>query len=129
MSYDRRMVERLLPAVWDHGYDYGMQDEFTPAPDMPKARANKAHGNTLYAHLADIRRAWRKAEVPQVQRQVLVLRYGLDMPVQEIAALLGVSRKTVSRRDDDGIGRVAAWLNGDEYADDYEPTDIEEDEA
>jgi len=61
--YDRELVERLLPAVWDESYAYGMEAPLAPPPGMPRAKADPSKGNTLWAHLSDIRTAWRMAPI------------------------------------------------------------------
>jgi hypothetical protein len=60
-GYDRELVERLIPAVWDSSYAYGMDEPRPPDPDMPRARPNPKWGCTLFAHLADIQMGWRHA--------------------------------------------------------------------
>jgi hypothetical protein len=78
-DYDRPLVERLLPAVWDGESAYGMTNPTAPDPDMPRAHADPAHAGTLYAHIADIRIGWAKAPLKGNERKALILRYGLDM--------------------------------------------------
>lgn len=126
MSYDRRAVEHLLPAVWSELTAYGIQRDDLPDPGMPKAKSNPAHSNTLYAMLADIRTAWVKAPVPHPERQALLLTYGFGLTVQEGGIVLEVDKSTISRRCERGVGRITAWLNGDTYDDNYEaPADAD----
>jgi DNA-directed RNA polymerase specialized sigma24 family protein len=120
-TYDRPLVEQLLPAVWDSSYAYGMNDPTAPDPDMPRAAADKAHSNTLYAHLADIKAGWVKAPIPRPERQALFLRYGLDLRQSDIGKRQGVTQKAVSERLARGVGRIVATLNG-QTADDTEAT-------
>lgn len=119
-GYDRRLVEQLLPAVWDPEYAYGMRNPQAPDPDMPKGTVDKKKGSALFAHLADIRMAWGRAEVPQVERQALLLAYGLDMGQKEAAKLCGVTQRAISYRCERGVGRITAWLNGEQYVDGYD---------
>jgi DNA-directed RNA polymerase specialized sigma24 family protein len=119
-DYDRPLVERLLPAVWDGATAYGMNNPTAPDPDMPRAQADPAHAGTLYAHLADIRIGWTKAPLKDTERKALVLRYGLDMTEREIADRQGVTRQAVNHRLVAGIGRIVHTLNG-EPAQDPEP--------
>lgn len=119
-GYDRRLVEQLLPAVWDSEFAYGMRNPTAPDPDMPKATVDKKKGSTLYAHLADIRSGWRKAEIPQVERQALLLLYGFDMTQEEAGRYAGSPHRTVARRAERGIGRITAHLNGVPYSEDYD---------
>lgn len=119
-SYDRESVETLLPSVWDDSYAYGLQQERVPDPGMPKAKANPAHSNTLFAMLGDIRQAWRYTEVPQVERQALLLRFGFGWKEREIGYNQGVSQQAAQQRIERGVGRLTAWLNGDPYIDGYD---------
>lgn len=121
-NYDRRAVEALVPTLWDEVSAYGIKRDDLPDPGMPKAKSNPAHGNTLYAMLADIQSAWKKADLPQVERQALLMRFGLDYTQAEIGQVQGTSHSTALRRIERGIGRLTAWLNGDSYDDEYEPT-------
>jgi RNA polymerase sigma-70 factor (sigma-E family) len=50
------------------------------------------------------------ARLPRRAREVLVLRYYLDLPDQEIAAALGVSRGTVSSTASRGLAAIAQEL-------------------
>jgi RNA polymerase sigma-70 factor (sigma-E family) len=50
------------------------------------------------------------ARLPRRSREVLVLRYYLDLPEQEIAAALGVSRGTVSSTASRGLAAIAREL-------------------
>lgn len=111
-TYDRPLVEQLLPAVWDSASAYGMQNPAMPDPDMPKAVADPAESNTLFAHLIDIKIGWTWAYIPLDERQTLLLRYAMDLTQAEIGRRLGVSQKTVSERLARGIGRIVAHLNG-----------------
>ncbi|MYT33320.1 MULTISPECIES: hypothetical protein [unclassified Streptomyces] len=54
-AYDRRLVEHLLPAVWDQEVAYGIRNPTAPDADMPKAATAPKAASTLFAHLADIR--------------------------------------------------------------------------
>jgi DNA-directed RNA polymerase specialized sigma24 family protein len=127
--YDRPEVELLLPAVWDETYAYGVRNPLAPDPDMPKVEPDVSHGNTLYAQLADVRAAWRKAEVPQVERQALFLRFGYGLDHEDIGRRLGVTRRAIGFRIERGVGRITAWLNGDTYIDGYDGIEDKEDIA
>ena len=142
-SYDRALVERLLPAVWDKDYAYGMENPTAPQPvkgcqvhakrdgtpkedcaccdpATRKATSNPKLGNTLYAHLGDIHAAWRCAGLSLDERRVLLLRYGMDWREREISAQLGVPQQTVSDRLVRGVGRLVSHLNG------TDPEDIDD---
>ncbi|GGN40028.1 DNA-directed RNA polymerase specialized sigma24 family protein [Actinoplanes campanulatus] len=114
MSYERELVERLLPAVWDPGMVV-VENPTAPDPDMPRTKSNPKTANTIYAMLADIRRAWRHAPATLAERQAMLLRYGMGMSKTETGHILGIGRKAASQRLDLGVGRLADYLNG--YAD------------
>jgi DNA-directed RNA polymerase specialized sigma24 family protein len=111
------LVERLLPAVWDSAYAYGMTNPTAPDPDMPRAQIDPAHSGTLYAHIADIKAGWAKAALKGSERKAILLRYGLDMPERQVAELEGVTRQAVNYRLIQGIGRIVACLNGQVHED------------
>ena len=112
VAYDQTLIELLLPAVWDEQYCYGMQQENAADPDMPRGSTNKATGNTLAAHLADIRSAWQRASLTTAERQVLLLAYGADMPQRLIAFYLGYSQQWVSTLAASGVASISRYLNG-----------------
>ncbi|MEU7643383.1 hypothetical protein [Streptomyces huasconensis] len=119
-AYDRRLVEHLLPAVWDDETAYGIRNPQAPDADMPKGTTDPKAASTLFAHLADIRRSWAAAPLSLGERQALVLRYGADLPDDEAGALQGVTDRAVRYRLERGVGKLAAWLNGREYVDGYD---------
>ncbi|MYT31775.1 MULTISPECIES: sigma factor-like helix-turn-helix DNA-binding protein [unclassified Streptomyces] len=119
-AYDRRLVEHLLPAVWDVEAAYGIRNPQSPDADMPKATTDPKAAGTLFAHLADIRLGWKTAPLSLGERQALVLRYGVDLPDDEAAAVQGVTDRAVRYRVERGVGKLAAHLNGHEYVDSYE---------
>ncbi|MEU3709034.1 hypothetical protein [Streptomyces catenulae] len=120
MTYDRRLVEHLLPAVWDAESAYGIRNPTAPDADMPRAAADPKTASTLFAHLADIRRGWATAPLSLGERQALVCRFGADLPDDVSGALQGVTDRAVRYRCERGVGKIAAHLNGHEYIDGYE---------
>lgn len=122
-AYDRRLVEHLLPAVWDAEAAYGIRNLTAPDADMPKGTVDKKAAGVLFAHLADIRRGWTAAPLSHGERQSLVLRYGADLPDDEAGAFQGVTGRAVRYRCERGIGKIAAHLNGHDYIDGYEGLD------
>ncbi|MFD9477969.1 hypothetical protein [Streptomyces nojiriensis] len=119
-GYDRRLVEHLLPAVWDIETAYGIRNPQAPDADMPKGATDPKAASTLFAHLADIRRGWAAAPLSFGERQALVLRYGADLPDDEAGVLQGVTDRAVRYRLERGVGKLAAWLNGADYVDSYD---------
>lgn len=113
-TYTRELVEQLLPAAWDPYFAYGMADPAAPDPDMPRTTADKAHSNTLYAHIADIHTGWNEAPLTPAERRALLMRYGLDWPQTTIARHEHIGRTATSDRIASGVGRIVATLNGAE---------------
>ena len=109
--YDRRLVELLLASMWNCAPGYGMVRENELDPQMPRSKSNPAHGNTVWAMLADIQKAWDKTPLTHDERCALVLRFGLDWTEDEIGANQGVDQSTASRRIKSGVNRVVNWLN------------------
>ncbi|AGM12068.1 DNA binding protein [Streptomyces phage Godpower] len=129
MSYNRALVEKLLPCVWDGEAAYGLKNEQAPDADMPKTASNPKTANTLYAHLADIHTAWKWAVNDGVtldEARAVLMRYGLDYTFEEIAGHFGVNKSTIQRRAERGVGKMTAHLNGVPYVDGYDNDDIEE---
>jgi DNA-directed RNA polymerase specialized sigma24 family protein len=121
VTYTRELVEFLLPAVWDPFAHLGMIQPTAPEHDMPRGSTNKAHGNTLYAHLVDIRDAWRRTtELTPKERRALLLRFGLDLTEQEVGRHEGVTKQTISTRLFTGVGKLVAQLNGTEFSEELD---------
>jgi len=111
-TYTRELVEQLLPAVWDTGFAYGIDNPTAPDPYMPRAAADPAHAGTLYAHLADIHTGRKAAPLTEPERRALVMRYGLDWPQKTNARHEHVATSTTSERLARGVGRIVNVLNG-----------------
>ncbi|MEU1129537.1 hypothetical protein ABZ383_06670 [Streptomyces sp. NPDC005900] len=73
-AYDRRIIEHLLPAVWDAETAYGIRNPQAPDADMPKGSVDPKTASLLFAHLADIRRGWAAAPLSLGEGQALILR-------------------------------------------------------
>jgi DNA-directed RNA polymerase specialized sigma24 family protein len=124
-GYNRAIVEKMLPAVWDADAAYGMKNETRPDPDMPKGHVDKKKGSSFLVHIADVRQAWRYADLSLDEKRSVLLRYGLDLTFEEIAEEFGVNKSTTQRRSERGVGKLTAHLNGDKYIDGYDQ--LEED--
>ncbi|GIF02252.1 hypothetical protein [Paractinoplanes rishiriensis] len=111
-TYDRALVKRLLPAVWDSNYAYGMTDT-GPTPGMPRAQVDPAHAGTLFAHIADIKTGWTKAPLRDTERKAILMRYGLDIPEEHVAQMEGVTRQAINYRVKQGVRCIVATLNGE----------------
>ncbi|NWF28276.1 hypothetical protein HW130_18710 [Streptomyces sp. PKU-EA00015] len=119
-GYDRRLVEHLLPAVWDSETAYGIRNPTAPDADMPIGTVDKKSAGVLFAHLADIRRGWVTAPLSLAERRVLFMRFALDWDDRRIAAREAVTDRAVRYRLERGVGRLAAHLNGTDYIDSYD---------
>lgn len=119
--YDRDLVELLVPTIWDRSYAWGIQRDDGPDIDMPGApRGKKNDHNTLWAHLADIRRAWDWALLTKREAQAVVLCGGMGLTHREAGRVLGIDRSNVQRGFDRGIGRLVDYLNGTRIIEDEE---------
>lgn len=126
MSYTPELVVRLLPAVWDQTI-VAVDNPMSPDPDMPKVKSDPKLSGTILAMLADIRSAWKDAPLLLVDRQTLLLTYGLDWVWYDVAHCTGTERQaTVSERNSRGLGVLLHTLNGKEWNND---TDVTEDEG
>ncbi|MFI2672556.1 hypothetical protein ACH5AU_23850 [Streptomyces albidoflavus] len=106
--------------MWAPEAAYGIRNPQAPDADMPHGSVDPRTAGTLFAHLADIRRAWARCDLSTVERRALFLRYGLDWPDTEIAGEGAATDRAVRYRLERGVGKIAAWLNGSEYIDGYE---------
>ncbi|MFI5840512.1 sigma factor-like helix-turn-helix DNA-binding protein [Catenuloplanes sp. NPDC051500] len=121
MSYTRELVERLLPALWDRHFVYsGLDNPYAPDPDMPRVASNPKTANTVYAYLADIKAGWRHAPLDLTDKRVLVLRYGQDLELAAIGAVLGMSKQAVGQRVEHAVGAIRFYLNGEAAEDEQE---------
>lgn len=118
--YQRALVERLLPTVWDETYAYGMANPEAPDPDMPKGHVDKKKGSSLFAHLVDIREAWRTTDLTRLERRAVFMVFGLDWSHGYAALHEDVDRSTISHRLDAAVGKITARLNDEDYVDGYD---------
>jgi hypothetical protein len=120
-GYTRAVVERMLPALWDRDAAvHGLRNPMKPDADMPKGYVNPKKGSPFLAHLVDIRAGWERAPLSREERQAMYLRYGLDYSVKEAGIVLGCRHQRVSERCERGVGKLAAYLNGEPYVDGYD---------
>ena len=114
MTYSERMVEQLLPSVWDRTYAWGVQNPEVPDPDMPKAKyKSPKEATTFWTHLIDVRMAWERAPLTMYERRAILLHFALGWEQDEIAFNQEVSQSTVSRRITKGVDLMTRWLNAD----------------
>ena len=124
-SYTREAVEALVPTIWDRQYAWGMVNERQAEADMPKSPTDKKAQNSLWAPLADIRIAWKRADIPLPERRALLLVGGLGLHQKPAAIFEDVSQQAMSQRFERGVGRLCDFLNGTDYQNESEPEEIE----
>jgi hypothetical protein len=127
-TYNRALVEHILPAVWDGEAAYGIKAENTPDADMPRGHKDPKKGSPLFAHIADIKQAWKSTDLSLAERQAVFLRFALDEHDDVIASFQEVSGRAVRYRIERGVGKLAAHLNGDKYIDGYDQLEDEQSE-
>lgn len=118
LGYTPALVERALPYLWDQDYGLtGLPSPTAPPADMPKgSAANPKTANTHLAVRADIFTAWDKAPLSRRERQVLLLKFGLDSTYVEIASDLGYADESGARKvADRAVLKIANHLNGTEH--------------
>ena len=76
-------------------------------PDAESAEARALLGEEHREVLAALRR------LPDRQREAVALRYCLDLPVDEVAAVMGISPGTVKSATSRGIAAITRTLKGD----------------
>lgn len=120
--YSERQIAELIPTIWS------MEAKLNPSikpqdPEMPKGpSADPSHSGDHMVHCADIDRAWRLAPLTLKQKQVLLLRYGMNWTQQEVAEHFDTSHQAVSAHEARGIKNIKTFLNGTEEREDYEKT-------
>jgi hypothetical protein len=127
-SYNRALVEHILPAVWDGDAAYGMKAEQVPDADMPRGHKDPKKGSPLFVHIADIKHAWKHTDLSLPERQAVFLRFAFDEHDDVIAAFQEVSGRAVRYRVERGVGKLTAHLNGDKYIDGYDQLEDEQSE-
>lgn len=116
MNYTRGEVELLLPTVWDPDSIWGAPTEGAPEPGMPKGKSkDPRRTNAFWDHMLDVQIAWQRAPLTTAERRALLLRYGADMTQEQIARVLGRAKSTINENLYRGVGRIVAYLNGEEW--------------
>lgn len=112
-TYKAEQIARLLPTLWSESAKLGIEAPYAPAPDMPKSKANPAESGDHMAHCADMSRAWERANLTLLQRQVLLMRYGLGWTLAEVGDYFGhYDHKSAERTEERAIGNLRNFLNG-----------------
>lgn len=113
-TYTREEIEQYMPGVWDTLRVLNAPNPYAPDPDMPKSQTDPRSTVNPVIGCVDMQRAWAAAGLTIREKQVLLLRYGFDELVEDIADLLGLSHQRVSILMDNGLKRIENYLNGKE---------------
>ena len=114
MTYDRRQVEALIPAIWDDAYlIHGVEREEVRDPEMPKGPGgDPSHQGGHVVAIVDVRRAWKWSGLTLREKEAIALHYGMSMTWREVGRVLNRDHTTVREGGERGVGRMVAWLNG-----------------
>jgi RNA polymerase sigma-70 factor (sigma-E family) len=105
-GYARRVLVNLV--LHDADRRARLRAELMPDGDAEAADENAARALREVDDLAEFR--WALAGLPARQRAVLVLRYWADLPVAEVADVLGCSAGTVTSTASRAAARLAQTL-------------------
>jgi RNA polymerase sigma factor (sigma-70 family) len=84
------------------------RDRRRPVPALPGSAASAEHDVLLGEEHREVLAALR--ELPDRQREALVLRYFLDLPESEIARSMGISQGTVKSTTSRALAALARLL-------------------
>lgn len=110
--YSDRHIAELLPTIWN------LEAKLNPSvkhrdPEMPKGPApDPSHAGDHMAHCADIDRAFRLANLTLRQKQILLLRYGMNWEQKDVAEHFGNTKQSVSESEAAAIKNISTFLNG-----------------
>lgn len=121
--YTDRQIAELLPTMWNE--EARLNPKMKPVdPEMPKGPSgDPSHKGDHMAHCADISQAWKRTLLSLRQRQVLLMRYGLNWTQQEVADYFGTSQPAIAVTEKRAINNIKTFLNGtagEEIANTYE---------
>lgn len=119
-AYPAKGVAQLLCTLWDE--TARLDPTYVPDdPQMPKGPGiDPSQKGDHMVHVADISRAWERANLTLRQKQVLLLRYGMNWNQREAAEHLGLADESGARHlERRGIAALTNFLNGkrEEYED------------
>jgi DNA-directed RNA polymerase specialized sigma24 family protein len=104
-SYDRAVVEAVLPGVWDRDYRPAMPEVRTRRSDDPAAMASQWETLVL-----DVKRAVE--QLPARHRKVLFTYYAVVHDWREAAKMLGLGKSRANELGNEAISRIVDILNG-----------------
>jgi len=104
--FTERQVEVLLPlALW------GIEPERAPVtPDYRKGGDGRS--SDLPASQADMQQAWKHSSIGRTGKRALFLRLAVGLRHHEIAAIEGVTERTVYARERIAVLSIIEYLNG-----------------
>jgi RNA polymerase sigma-70 factor (sigma-E family) len=117
-AYARRILINLV--LKGAGRRTREQAELSPRPAATETETADEHAARALRDVDDLAEfRWALAQLPARQRAVLVLRYWADLPVTEVAGLLGCSASTITSTASRAATRLAHALTSGEPS----PTD------
>lgn len=114
MNYEWADVEALLELMWDPHQHWGPVRDGAPDSDMPKGGSDPRNASTWMAELADIKRAWQRTDLTDVERRRLFMHYGLGWPYAVVGAHEGVNKKTAQESCTRGVSALVDNINARE---------------
>jgi hypothetical protein len=109
-TYQRRDVERLIPYIWDDSYAYRATNPMAPDPDMPRGQSSPARSGTMWAAVADVKRAWKASRLTTMERQAILCGSGLGWPRKLTAERIGAVPAMVDTAVYEGVGKMVNFL-------------------
>lgn len=80
--------------------------------DARKSKGDPSHRYTDVAELADIRSAYDSADLTDLERRALLLRFAVDMTVRGASAALGVGKSAVNDAELSAVAKLYHEING-----------------
>lgn len=112
MNYSTVQVGELLVGVWDPIRVLTAPNPYEPDPEMPKGPSvDPRRASDKACEIADVSRAWERAHLTTLQRQVLLLHFGMDYPLSLIDAHLKRRKGSAAQEVNHGLHTLAWFLN------------------
>ena len=112
MRYSTVQIGELLVGVWDPMRVLSAPNPYAPDPEMPKSPSiDPRRSSDKVCEIADVSRAWERTHLTLLQRQVLLLHFGMDVPLRGIDSLLARANGSAAREVNDGLHALAWFLN------------------
>src|SRR5262252_8619279 len=117
MDHPAAYARRILINLVLHGADRRSRQKAELVPESARLDAADQSAARVLREVDDLAEfRWALAQLPSRQRAVLVLRYWADLPVAEVADVLGCSAGTVKSTASRAAARLAETLTRRESA-------------